>query len=159
MITVAWALQRADHGEQPCWMAIVLAAMLGQIGLPGGGFGIGYASENGIGNPVRLFRFPALPQLDNPVGEAIPVARIADALLDPGGEYDFNGERRRYPDLRLVYWAGGNPFHHHQDLARLRRAFARPSASSSTRSGGRRWRATPTSSSPRPPRLSARTSP
>ena len=31
-----------------------------------------------------------------------------------------------YPDIRLVYWCGGNPFHHHQDLARLRRALARP---------------------------------
>ena len=31
-----------------------------------------------------------------------------------------------YPDIRLVYWAGGNPFHHHQDLNRLRRALARP---------------------------------
>src|SRR5439155_25834308 len=29
-------------------------------------------------------------------------------------------------DVKLVYWAGGNPFHHHQDLGRLRRAFARP---------------------------------
>ena len=25
-----------------------------------------------------------------------------------------------------MYWAGGNPFHHHQDLNRLRRAFTRP---------------------------------
>jgi biotin/methionine sulfoxide reductase len=25
-----------------------------------------------------------------------------------------------------VYWCGGNPFHHHQDLARLREAFTRP---------------------------------
>ncbi|HSF94596.1 MAG TPA: molybdopterin-dependent oxidoreductase, partial [Thermohalobaculum sp.] len=126
MITVAWAIQRGDHGEQPCWMAIVLAAMLGQIGLPGGGFGIGYGSENGIGNPVKMFRFPALPQGDNAVGQTIPVARIADALLHPGGAYDFNGEKRTYPDLRLVYWAGGNPFHHHQDLNRLVRAFHRP---------------------------------
>ena len=31
-----------------------------------------------------------------------------------------------YPDIRLVYWAGGNPFHHHQDLNRLRRAWRRP---------------------------------
>ena len=31
-----------------------------------------------------------------------------------------------YPDIRLVYWAGGNPFHHHQHLERLRDAFARP---------------------------------
>jgi biotin/methionine sulfoxide reductase len=37
MIAVSWSVQRADHGEQPDWMAIALAAMLGQIGLPGGG--------------------------------------------------------------------------------------------------------------------------
>ncbi len=102
MINVAWSVQRADHGEQPCWMAITLAAMLGQIGLPGGGFGIGYGSENGVGNPVRLFRFPALPQGENAVAAPIPVARISDALLHPGEAYDFNGERRSYPDLRLV---------------------------------------------------------
>lgn len=44
-------------------------------------------------------------------------------LLTP---YDFNGERRTYPDIRLVYWAGGNPFHHHQDLNRLEQAWNRP---------------------------------
>ena len=47
-------------------------------------------------------------------------------LLNPGASYDYNGERLTYPDIRLVYWAGGNPFHHHQDLARLREAFTRP---------------------------------
>ena len=31
-----------------------------------------------------------------------------------------------YPDIRLVYWAGGNPFHHHQDLNRLQRAWQKP---------------------------------
>ena len=36
MITVSWSLQRADHGEQPYWAAMTLAAMLGQLGLPGG---------------------------------------------------------------------------------------------------------------------------
>ena len=30
-----------------------------------------------------------------------------------------------YPDIRLAYWAGGNPFHHHQDLNRLRRGLRR----------------------------------
>ncbi len=35
-------------------------------------------------------------------------------------------ERITYPDIRLVYWAGGNPFHHHQDINRLRRAWQRP---------------------------------
>lgn len=126
MICVAWSLQRADHGEQPCWAALVLAAMLGQIGQLGTGIGYGYGSENGIGNPVRLFKFPALPQGQNPVAESIPVARISDALLSPGQAYDFNGQRRIFPDLRLVYWAGGNPFHHHQDLNKLVRAFQQP---------------------------------
>jgi biotin/methionine sulfoxide reductase len=47
-------------------------------------------------------------------------------LLHPGAPFDFNGQRLAYPDIKLVYWAGGNPFHHHQDLNRLREAFARP---------------------------------
>ena len=47
-------------------------------------------------------------------------------LLHPGAGYDYDGQRRRYPDVKLVYWCGGNPFHHHQHLARLREAFARP---------------------------------
>jgi biotin/methionine sulfoxide reductase len=33
MVTVSWSLQRAIHGEQPLWLGVVLAAMLGQIGL------------------------------------------------------------------------------------------------------------------------------
>ncbi len=125
-IMVAWALQRAQHGEQPYWMAIALAAMVGQIGLPGGGFGFGYGSVNGIGNPSRATRFPALGQFDNAVSDYIPVARIADCLLHPGESYDYNGQHRTYPDLRMVYWAGGNPFHHHQDLNRLRDAWQKP---------------------------------
>ena len=39
--------------RQPYWMAAVLAAMLGEIGLPGGGIGYGYGSTGSIGNPVR----------------------------------------------------------------------------------------------------------
>ena len=62
----------------------------------------------------------------NPANSAIPVARVADMLLTPGGSYQFNGRTGVYPDIRLVYWAGGNPFHHHQDLNRLRRAWQKP---------------------------------
>ena len=125
-ITATWSLQRAEHGEQPYWMTIVLAAMLGQIGLRGGGFGFGFGNTAGIGTARLPFPAPSLPAGRNPTGSWIPVARMADLLLDPGGEYDFNGERRQYPDIRLVYWAGGNPFHHHQDLSRLVRAWRRP---------------------------------
>ena len=37
-----WALQRSENGEQTYWMLVTLASMLGQIGLPGGGFSVGY---------------------------------------------------------------------------------------------------------------------
>ncbi|MBH66868.1 MAG: Asp-tRNA(Asn)/Glu-tRNA(Gln) amidotransferase GatCAB subunit C [Rhodospirillaceae bacterium] len=126
MIMTAWSLQRGDHGEQPIWLTVVLASLLGQIGLPGGGFGIGYGCENGVGNPVKHHKWPALSQGTNPVSEFIPVARISDMLLSPGKEFDYDGERLTYPDIRLVYWAGGNPFHHHQDLRRLVDAFKKP---------------------------------
>ncbi|MEM9145475.1 MAG: molybdopterin-dependent oxidoreductase [Pseudomonadota bacterium] len=126
LITVAWSLQRAEHGEQPFWMAVVLAAMLGQIGLPGRGIGFGYGAIGGVGKAVRRLRGVTLPQGDNPVEAVIPVARIADMLLNPGQPFDFNGSRKHYPDIRLVYWAGGNPFHHHQDLNRLQEAWTRP---------------------------------
>jgi len=126
LVTVTWSLQRAQHGEQPVWAALTLAAMLGQIGLPGGGFGHGYGSMGDVGSPGPRVRLPTFRQGRNPVRTFIPVARIADMLLNPGGEYDYNGARYAYPDIRLLYWAGGNPFHHHQDLGRLRAAFGRP---------------------------------
>ena len=126
MITCAWSLQRAHHGEQPCWAAIVLAAMLGGIGLPGTGFAFGHGSANGIGVPRIDVAGPEVPLPINPARTMIPVARIADMLLAPGESYEFNGRRYAYPDIELIYWAGGNPFHHHQDLNRLRRAWQKP---------------------------------
>ena len=125
-ITTSYSLQRAAHGEQPYWMTVVLAAMLGQIGLPGGGFGLGHGSIAGMGMPRGPMVVPRMQAGRNPVSSFIPVARIADMLLQPGQAYDFNGERRRYPEIRLVYWCGGNPFHHHQDLNRLIEAWRRP---------------------------------
>ena len=125
-ITAAWSLQRADHGEQPYWMVVTLAAMLGQIGLPGGGFGFGYAAEGFIGSNHRRFNWATLSKGRNPASFAIPVARIADMLLHPGLEIDYDGQKITYPDTRLIYWAGGNPFHHHQDLNRLVRAWRKP---------------------------------
>ncbi|MES2990917.1 MAG: molybdopterin-dependent oxidoreductase [Pseudomonadota bacterium] len=126
MITVSWSLQRADHGEQPFWAALGLASAIGQIGLPGGGVGFGYASLGGVGAPMAVSRSPSLPQGRNPNADFIPVARISDLLLNPGQTFTYEGQTRTYPDTRLVLWAGGNPFHHHQDLNRLRRAWARP---------------------------------
>jgi biotin/methionine sulfoxide reductase len=126
LISVSWSVQRADHGEQPYWAAITLAAMLGQIGLPGGGIGFGYGSIHGVGMPRQRIPVPKLPLGDNPVADYIPVARITDMLLDPGGEFDFNGKKLRYPDARLIYWAGGNPFHKQQDINRLLQGWRKP---------------------------------
>ncbi len=126
MISLSWSLQRARHGEQPYWAAVTLAAILGQIGIPGGGIGFGYAAINGVGARTTGFVGPRLPQGDNPVEAFIPVARIADMLLKPGESFDYNGKRRSHPDIRLIYWAGGNVFHHHQDVNRLIDAWRRP---------------------------------
>jgi biotin/methionine sulfoxide reductase len=107
-------------------MGVVLAALLGQIGLPGGGFAYALGSTSNTGKPPLLVPLPTVPQGRNSIADFIPVARIADMLLHPGEPFDYNGQRLAYPDVKLVYWAGGNPFHHHQDLNRLRRAFGRP---------------------------------
>lgn len=125
-LTCSFAVQRAHRGEQPYWMAIALAAMLGQVGLPGGGFGFGHGSMNGVGNPRVATPGPEMPVGRNPAQLDIPAARLADMLLHPGTAYRFRGETRHYPEVRLVHWAGGNPFHHHQQLSRLREAWARP---------------------------------
>ena len=126
MISVSWSLTRQDHGEQAFWAAITVAAMLGKIGLPGGGIGFGYSATNSIGGHYSRIKSASLPQGQNPVSEFIPVARISDMLLNPGERFDYNGKQYSYPDIKLVYWAGGNPFHHHQDLNRFRKAWQRP---------------------------------
>ena len=126
MISIAAGVQRTDFGEQPMWMAIALASMLGQIGLPGGGYTVGYGVNANIGNIERLFRPGTIPQGHNAVPDFIPVAMISDMLLNPGGSFQYQGQTHTFPDARLVWWAGGNPFHHHQDLNRLHAAFQTP---------------------------------
>ena len=125
LVNVGWSLQRTQFGEQTVWAGLTLAAFLGQIGLPGAGFGHGYGSMGDYGGGTNPLGLPRLSQGRNPVSRSIPVARIADALLHPGDPYPFNGRLATYPHLRLAYWSGGNPFHHHQDLARLQRALRR----------------------------------
>jgi anaerobic selenocysteine-containing dehydrogenase len=61
MLTASWSLQRADHGEQAYWALVLLAACLGQIGLPGGGFGFGYDSSGSIAEPPPVGAFANPP--------------------------------------------------------------------------------------------------
>ena len=110
LITCSQSLQRAEHGEQPVWMGVVLAAMLGQIGLPGGGFAYALGSTSNTGKPPLAVPLPTLPIERNSIADFIPVARIADMLLHPGEAFDFNGQRLTYPEIRLVYWARSSEF-------------------------------------------------
>ena len=129
MLMAGWGMQRQQFGEQKHWMVVTLAAMLGQIGTPGGGFGLSYHFANG-GNPTR--RAAVLASMQGAVKggadavDKIPVARIVDALENPGAPYQHNGMDRHFPDIRFVWWAGGANFTHHQDTNRLIRAWQRP---------------------------------
>lgn len=67
-----------------------------------------------------------LDQGRNPFDEVIPVARLGDMLRNPGGRYPFHGAERRYPEIRLICRAGGNPCHHHQDRNALHEAWQAP---------------------------------
>ena len=58
--------------------------------------------------------------------DKIPVARIVEALENPGGAYQHNGMDRHFPDIRFIWWAGGANFTHHQDTNRLIRAWQKP---------------------------------
>ena len=142
MLMVGWGIQRIQYGEQSHWMAFALASVLGQIGLPGGGIGTNYHYSSG-GSPVALGPFlggisgtpkPAKAAVTanfcehfrEAFGGAIPVSRFADCFLHPGKTIDFNGRKVTYPDVRLVMWAGGNPFAHQPDTEKVRRAWAKP---------------------------------
>ena len=126
LINLAWSLQRAVAGEQPYWAALVLAVLSGQIGQPGCGLACGLSAVSSVGNPLRRLQGPAFDQGRNPIADFIPVARITEMLERPGETIIYNGQTLTLPDIRLIWWAGGNPFHHHQDLNRLARAWQRP---------------------------------
>ncbi|MBF0751282.1 MULTISPECIES: trimethylamine-N-oxide reductase TorA [unclassified Pasteurella] len=137
MLMGGWGIQRQRYGEQSHWMLVTLASMLGQIGLPGGGFGFSYHYANG-GVPTTtggtIGSISATPSagssektwLDDAAKFSFPVARIADALLNPGKTIDYNGTKITYPEIKVVYWAGGNPFTQHQNTNLLVKAFQKP---------------------------------
>ena len=126
MVSISWSLQRASAGEQPLWMGITLASMLGHIGTEGGGIGFGYSSVNSTGDVFKKIPWKSLPQGNNKIRDFIPVARITDMLEKPNELFQYDGRKLKYPNIKLIYWAGGNPFHHHQDLNRLVKAWQKP---------------------------------
>lgn len=138
MLMSGWGVQRQQYGEQRHWMLATLSSMLGQIGLPGGGFGLSYHYSNG-GNPTR--DAAVLPAISASLGggssagndwavsgavDSFPVARITEALENPGKTIQHNGHDITFPDIKMIWWAGGANFTHHQDTNRLINAWQKP---------------------------------
>ena len=96
MLMAGWGMQRQQFGGNPTRRSAVLSSMQGS--LPGGCDAV----------------------------DKIPVARIVEALENPGGAYQHNGMNRHFPDIRFIWWAGGANFTHHQDTNRLIRAWQKP---------------------------------
>lgn len=135
-IMVGWAVQRQQHGEQPYWMAAIIAAMLGQIGLPGGGISYSHhyssvgVSSSGASMPGA---FPLnldtgrTPRHDNSdykgYSSTIPVARVIDALLEPDKEIHFNGHPVKLPPYKMAIFSGCNQWHRHQQRNRMKEAY------------------------------------
>jgi biotin/methionine sulfoxide reductase len=127
LISTSWSVQRAHHGEQPIWASVALASILGQIGLPGGGFSFGLAATSGIGAPKpRGIPMPTLPVGKNPIRNHVPVGRVTEMLLNPGKALNYNGKVITLPDIKLIYSMGGNPFHHNTNLNRFVQAWRKP---------------------------------
>ena len=159
LVTCSMSLQRAEHGEQPVWMAIVLAAMLGQIGLPGGGFAYALGAVSNTGKPPLAVPLPTMPTGRNSIADFIPVARIADMLLHPGEAFDYNGQTpdlSRYPAGLLGRRQPVPPSPGSRPAARRLRPPGHGRSCTSRR--GPRPRATPTSCCRRRSRWSARIS-
>lgn len=112
-------MQRAHHGEQADWMLMVLASMIGQVGLPGGGFGFSMHYSGG-GQAFSGARLPAgLPQGKNKVDINIPASRISEAILNPGKKIKFKGGEITYPDLKVLYITGATLLGHHPNTNEL----------------------------------------
>jgi trimethylamine-N-oxide reductase (cytochrome c) len=138
MLMSGWAIQRQDHGEQPHWMLVTLASMIGQIGTAGGGFGLSYhycsggeptSDDPGLtgisASPGSGAKSSLTPWLEH-APLAIPVGRVTDMLANPGKTIDYDGKRITYPNIKLIYWAGGNPFAHQEQRNALIPAWHKP---------------------------------
>ncbi len=117
-----WAMQRAHHGEQADWTLMVLAAMIGQIGLAGGGFGFSMHYAGG-GQAFSGVRLPVgLPQGKNNLDFNIPASRISEAILNPGKTIKFKGKEITYPKIKMMYVVGASILGHHPNTNELIRA-------------------------------------
>lgn len=137
MLMGGWGIQRALYGEQPHWAMVTLAAFCGHIGQPGGGFGFTYHYSNGgaaTSNAPVLPGIPTMPssgKSSEPAWvtaalERIPVCCFSDCFLHPGKTIDYNGKKITYPDIKFVFWSGGNPMAQQEDVNQVVKAWQKP---------------------------------
>jgi len=115
-----WSLQRAHHGEQVDWSIITLASMLGQIGLPGGGFGFSMHYEGGGDANSGKATVGGMSQGGgDKVNIAIPASRMSDLILKPGHTVTYKGTKITYPKVEFMLSAGGSPIGHQPQINEL----------------------------------------
>ncbi len=120
MIVGGYGVQRQHHGEQWVWSMAALAAMIGQIGLPGGGLSFGYHASGDGGFPgANMPTVSGFSAGSNPVKAYFPIARFVDVFQNPGKTIDYNGTTLTYPTIKLAHGLGGNYLTQHQDTNRL----------------------------------------
>lgn len=133
---IGWSMQRQQHGEQPFWMSAIIAAMLGQIGLPGGGISYSHhyssvgVSSSGASMPgafplnLDFGREPKHKSTDyKGYANFIPVARVVDAILKPGTEINYNGNNIKLAPYKMAIFSGANQWHRQQDRNKMKRAY------------------------------------
>jgi trimethylamine-N-oxide reductase (cytochrome c) len=119
LIAGNWSMQRAEHGEQVQWGIITLASMIGQVGLPGGGFGFSLHYGGGGQASAGKTGPGGFSEGRNRVKSIIPASRINETLLHPGRKIDFMGDKLELPHIKLMYVAGANTVGHQQDINEL----------------------------------------
>ncbi len=115
-----WAMQRAENGEQVDWTIITLASMIGQIGLPGGGFGFSMHYAGGGDASSGKVTVGGMSQGGgNKVNINIPASRMSDLINKPGETVTFKGGKVTYPKIELMLCTGSSPIGHQPDVNEL----------------------------------------
>ncbi|GAA9078848.1 molybdopterin guanine dinucleotide-containing S/N-oxide reductase [Helicobacter pylori] len=125
--TLEWASQITGVSAEKIkeladWALIVLASMIGQVGLSGGGFGFSmhYGENAQASSGARIV--PMISQGHNSVKSAIPASRISEAILNPDKEIDFMGKKLKLPKIKMIYNCGADLLGHEADTNELIRA-------------------------------------
>jgi anaerobic dimethyl sulfoxide reductase subunit A len=119
MLYQGYGMQRRAYGEQVVRMGCTLAAMTGNLGLPGGwASGLGLQPEIGPG-------WSAFPTGTNPVKASINVFLWTEAVLhgrEMGAEYGVQGADRLDNEIKLIYAVASNALiNQHADINRTAR--------------------------------------